>query len=49
MYTGSLNEFHDAGNEYVSTVTNSIDFDFFSADISVNEYGFVFINFNGSL
>ena len=44
VYACSFYVFHDTGYEYVDAVTNSVNFQFFTLDIFVNQYGLVFID-----
>ena len=49
MDAGPFDEFHDARNEDLLPVTDSIDFDFLAADVAVHENRFVLIDFHGAL
>ena len=49
MDARSLNEFHDTWDEDVDAVADSVDFDFLTDDVFVNEDWFVFVNFDSGL
>ena len=45
MYAGSFNVFHDTGNEYISTVADSVNFQFLTGYVLVNQYGLFGVDF----
>ena len=46
MNTGSFYQFHNTRNKYICTVTDSINFNFFTNDIFIYKYRLVFVDFN---
>ena len=44
VYACSFNVFHDTGYEYVDAVANCVNFQFFTLDIFINQYGLVFVD-----
>ena len=49
VYAGTFYVFHNTGNEYISTVADSINFQFLTGYILVNQYGLIGVDFYRSL
>ena len=49
MDAGSFDKLHDAWDEDIDAVADSVDFDFFANDVFVNKDWFVFVDFNSGL